>query len=406
MPAAPLPPNELDRLLDLRRYEVLDTPPDPGLDALTQFAAQVAATPIAAISLTDDTRQWFKSRVGLAIFEIPRDWAPCAHAVASGEDIVCPDMQRDARFADNPLVSGPPYLRFYAGMALVTPRRTVLGTLAVIDVVPRTLSAFQQEALVLIARQIVDQLELRAAYRDLAALRLQEQQFEDRLLREKAQEAQRLAAELHDGVGQELAGISMLVGAALRHARTEDSPLEARLTEIDRLLRATIDTCRSTAQEQGGLLLRKEGLMGAVARLAQRLERPGGPKVLVDQPAAPVECLDELTIYHLFRIAGEAIANAQRHSGARTIRVKSCHRRGMLCLEVEDDGVGFRGGTAERAPAGDDGVGKSIMAYRARAIGAELEFAGREGGGAIVRCRLACGCKGGAAARPSDGRAA
>jgi signal transduction histidine kinase len=406
MPAAPLPPNELDRLLDLRRYGVLDTPPDPGLDALTQFAARITETPIAAISLTDHTRQWFKSRVGLAMLEIPRDWAPCAHAVASGEDIVCTDMQLDARFADNPLVIGPPHLRFYAGMALVTPRSTVLGTLAVIDIVPRTLSAFQREALALIARQIVDQLELRAAYRDLAALRLQEQEFEVRLLREKAQEAQRLAAELHDGVGQELAGISMLVGAARRQARTDDSPLEPRLAEIDRLLRATIDTCRSTAQEQGGFLLRREGLMGAVARLAQRLERPGGPKVVVEQPAAPVECLEELTIYHLFRIAGEAIANAQRHSGARAIRVKSFHRGGLLAVEVEDDGVGFCVGTGGGSPACDDGVGRSIMAYRARAIGAELEFAEREGGGAVVRCRLACGCKGGADGRSFDGQAA
>jgi signal transduction histidine kinase len=404
MPAAPVPSNELDRLSELRRYDVLDTPPDPGLDALTQFAARIAETPIAAISLTDDTRQWFKSRVGLSTVEIPRDWAPCAHAVASGEDIVCSDMQRDVRFADNPLVVGPPHLRFYAGMALLTPRGTVLGTLAVIDLVPRTLSAFQREALALIARQIVDQLELRAAYRDLAALRMQEQEFEVRLLREKQQEAQRLAAELHDGVGQELAGISMLVGAALRQARTEDSPLEARLSEIDRLLRGTIDTCRSTAQEQGGFLLSKEGLMGAVARLAQRLERPGGPEVLVEQPAAPVDCLEELTVYHLFRIAGEAIANAQRHSGARTIRVKSFHRDGSVSLEVEDDGIGFCRGIDGGGPAYAnattcaDGVGKSIMAYRARAIGAELEFAEREGGGVIVRCRLACGCKG------ADGR--
>jgi signal transduction histidine kinase len=412
MPAAPLPSNEIERLSDLRRYDVLDTPPDHGLDALTQFASRIAETPIAAISLTDDTRQWFKSRVGLSAVEIPRNWAPCAHAVAGGEDIVCPDMRLDARFADNPLVIGPPHLRFYAGMALVTPRKTVLGTLAVLDTVPRTLSAFQHEALALIARQIVDQLELRAAYRDLAALRAQEQEFEVRLLREKAQEAQRLAAELHDGVGQELAGISMLVGAALRQARTEGSTLAPRLAEVDRLLRATIDTCRSTAQEQGGFLLRKEGLMGALARLAQRLERPGGPEVFIEQPAASVECLDELTVYHLFRIAGEAIVNAQRHSGASTIRIRSLHRDGVVGLEIEDDGSGIRGGTTEGQieskveRACTDGVGKSIMAYRARAIGAELEFAERRGGGLIVRCRLVCGCNVGIEGRSIGGQAA
>ena len=112
-------------------------------------------------------------------------------------------MRHDSRFADNPLVEGAPHLRFYAGMVLVTPRGTVLGTFAVIDTEPRNLSLFQQNSLALIARQIVDQLELRTAYRELAALRAQEQSFEARLWREKAEEAQRLAAELHDGVGQD-----------------------------------------------------------------------------------------------------------------------------------------------------------------------------------------------------------
>ncbi|HEU4617139.1 MAG TPA: histidine kinase [Gammaproteobacteria bacterium] len=386
MPAAALPVNEAERLSDLRRYAVLDTPPDPGLDALTQFARQVADTPIALISLTDDTRQWFKSRVGLDVVEIPRDWAPCAHAVATGENIVCTDMRLDPRFADNPLVRGPPHLRFYAGMALVTPSKTVLGTLAVIDTVPRTLSASQQEALALIARQIVDQLELRTAYRELAALRAQEHEFEARLLREKAEEAQRLAAELHDGVGQELVGISMLVGAALRHARADSSPLAGRLTEIDRLLRATIETCRSTAQQQGGFLLRKEGLGAALGRLARRLELPGAPTFVLEQESeTPIECVDELTLYHLYRIAGEAIANAFRHSEARTVRLRTHHANGCIGFEVEDDGIGENVGASP-------GVGKSIMAYRARAIGAQLDFAERASGGVQVRCRLACGC--------------
>ena len=221
MPAAPLPANEAERLRDLRRYQVLDTLPDPGLDALTQLAKRIADTPIALISLTDESRQWFKSRVGLDVIEIPRDWAPCAHAVATGESIVCSDMRLDPRFADNPLVKDAPHLRFYAGMVLVTPRGTVLGTLAVIDTVPRDITQFQRDALELIARQVVNQLELQTAYRELATLRVQEQSFEARLWREKAEEAQRLAAELHDGVGQDLAGISMLVAAALQQARVE-----------------------------------------------------------------------------------------------------------------------------------------------------------------------------------------
>jgi signal transduction histidine kinase len=386
LPAAALPANEAERLRDLRRYQVLDTPPDPGLDALTQLAKQIAGTPIALISLTDEKRQWFKSRVGLDVVEIPRDWAPCAHAVATGENIVCSDMRVDPRFADNPLVKGPPHLRFYAGMALTTPRGTVLGTLAVIDTVPRVLTLFQQDALALIARQIVDQLELRTAYRELAALREQEQSFEARLWREKAEEAQRLAAELHDGVGQDLTGISMLVGAALQQARGDGSTLVSSLAEVSRLLRETIDTCRITAQEHGGFLVRKEGLVGAIARLAERLEHPGGPRIVLDPPETPIDCLEELAAYHLFRIVGEAVVNACRHSGANAIDVLAVHADGRVAFEVEDDGSGRKG------RGSGDGIGKSIMEYRARAIGARLEFAESSTGGLRVRCELRCGC--------------
>lgn len=387
MPAARLPVNEAERLRDLRRYQVLDTPPDPGLDALTLLAKQIAETPIALISLTDETRQWFKSRVGLEVVEIPRDWAPCAHAVVTGESIVCSDMRVDPRFSDNPLVQGPPHLRFYAGMALVTPRGTVLGTLAVIDTVPRVLTLFQQETLALIARQIVDQLELRTAYRELATLRALEHSFEARLWREKAEEAQRLAAELHDGVGQDLAGISMLVGAALQQARGDSSTLVSSLTEVGRLLRETIDTCRSTAEEHGGFLVRKEGLVGAVGRLVERLGRAGGPRFVVAEPAAPIDCLDEVTAYHLFRVVGEAIVNACRHSGAQQIGVRATHENGTVAFEVEDDGAGHK-----RTGASSDGIGKSIMEYRARAIEADLAFTDTPSGGLRVRCELRCGC--------------
>jgi signal transduction histidine kinase len=388
MPAAALPTNEPDRLRELHRYQVLDTPPDAGLDALTQLAARIAETPMAAISLTDETRQWFKSRVGLNVPEIPRDWAPCAHAVETGESIVCADMRLDPRFADNPLVTGPPHLRFYAGMALRAPRGTVLGTLAVLDTVPRVLSESQRETLELIAKQIVDQLELRASYRELAALREQEQAFETRLLREKAEEARELAAELHDGVGQDLTGISMLLGAMLRDARERDSTLTPRLAEMSRLLQATIDSCRSAAQKQGGFLIRKEGLGGAIVELGQRLERTGDPRFVVERCEPPIACLDELTAYHFFRIVGEAMTNACRHSGAREVHVRLSHGGGTICCAIEDDGV-----YKSRRSGASDGVGESIMAYRARAIGAELERSERPGGGLRVECRLPCGCR-------------
>jgi GAF domain-containing protein len=279
MPAAPLPPDETARLRDLRHYEVLDTLPDPSFDGLTRIACQITGMPVGLISLTDRDRQWFKSRIGVEVAEIPRAWAPCAHVVATGESIVCADMSEDARFSDNPLVTGPTNFRFYAGLALVTPRGSVLGTLAVIDTRPGALTAMQVDALATLARQIVSELELRTAYRELAALRERERELEQRLLKERSDEAQRLAAELHDGVGQELVGISIMLSAALNEARKQRSGLARPLEEVSLLLSRTIDLARRAAQEHGGFAVQAAGLAGALEQFVRRASRPDGPRI-------------------------------------------------------------------------------------------------------------------------------
>jgi signal transduction histidine kinase len=391
MPAAPLPSNETARLRDLRNYEVLDGLPDPSFDGLTRLASQIAGTPIALISLTDENRQWFMSRVGLDVAEIPRDWAPCAHAVATGQSIVCSDMSVDARFADNPLVSDPTHFRFYAGLALVMPRGSVLGTLAVIDTKPGSLTGAQIEALETLAQQVVHELELRMAYRDLAELRSREREFETRLLKERADEAQRLAAELHDGVGQELVGISIMLAAALNEARKRRSALAKPLHEVSQLLSRAIDLARRAAQEHGGFAVRAGGLAGALEQFVRRLQAPDGPRVELTAAPIPVECLDDGTAYHLLRIAQEAIVNARRHSQAQSIKVSCAHGHGLITISVTDDGVGMPADPAETG-----GIGRYVMAYRAHAIGADLLVESPPGGGHVVtvalRCHGAHGC--------------
>ena len=158
---APLPANEAARLDALRSFAVLDTAPEPGFDDLTRLAAHVCGTPIALVSLIDDCRQWFKSRHGLDAAETPRDIAFCTHAILGHDLMVIPDAQQDARFRDNPLVTSPPFIRFYAGAPLRTPDDLALGTLCVIDRVPRVLSREQKHALQSLAEIIVAQLEAR-----------------------------------------------------------------------------------------------------------------------------------------------------------------------------------------------------------------------------------------------------
>jgi PAS domain S-box-containing protein len=157
--AAPLRPDEAERLAALRRCGILDTEPEPAFDDLTLVASIVCETPIAAITLVDEHRQWFKSIVGLPVRETSRDLSFCAHTIVEGDLLVVPDALADARFADNPLVTSEPRIRFYAGVPLITKDGHPIGTLCVVDRVPRTLTPAQITCLRALARQAMNLIE-------------------------------------------------------------------------------------------------------------------------------------------------------------------------------------------------------------------------------------------------------
>jgi len=165
MMSAPLHPHESARLAALHRYDILDSGSGPEFDDLTQLASLICGTPMAMISLVDDHRQWFKSKVGLDTTQTPRAQSFCAHTLLHRELLEVPNTLEDARFSDNPLVVGKPEIRFYAGAPLITPDGFNLGSLCVIDRVPRHLSPEQREALKRLSRQVMAQLELRRSLR-------------------------------------------------------------------------------------------------------------------------------------------------------------------------------------------------------------------------------------------------
>lgn len=162
----PVPQNELERLRALQLFRVLDSGSEAAFDNLARLASAICETPISMISLIDENRQWFKSRVGVSATQTAREVAFCAHAINQSEVFVVGDASTDSRFAANPLVTSDPSIRFYAGAPLVVGDGLVLGTLCVIDSRPRQLTPAQLDALQVLRDAVVSQLELRRALAD------------------------------------------------------------------------------------------------------------------------------------------------------------------------------------------------------------------------------------------------
>ncbi|MFE1598764.1 PAS domain-containing protein [Methylobacterium sp. ID0610] len=174
---APCPWSETERLAVLRSYAVLDTPPEPAFDDICKIAAHVCRAPVAVVTLIEDTRQFFKAEIGLGLRETPLDGSVCKHAMLQHDLLMVPDTTEDPRFACNPLVTGAPPLRFFAGVPLRSAEGLPLGTLCVLDHAPRPdgLGAGQAEVLQALSRQVMTQLEHR---RLLAVLAQREAELE------------------------------------------------------------------------------------------------------------------------------------------------------------------------------------------------------------------------------------
>jgi GAF domain-containing protein len=171
------------RVAALAEYQIMDTPAEAHFDDLVRLASYICRAPIALMSLLDADRQWFKARVGLDTTETPIAYSFCSRTVAEKNMLIVTDTHEDARFRANPLVTGAPYIRFYAGAPLINPAGVALGSLCVIDREPHELDAAQREALVALAGQAIAQLELRRVNRDLAKVLLDKENALDQIRR-------------------------------------------------------------------------------------------------------------------------------------------------------------------------------------------------------------------------------
>ncbi|HWH68850.1 MAG TPA: ATP-binding protein [Candidatus Sulfotelmatobacter sp.] len=339
--------DEPARLEALRQYHILDTPRERAFDDLVWLAAQICEVPIALVSLVDQHRLWFKGSHGVKITETPRQDSFCTHAILTAPELlIVPDAAKDPRFAHNSLVTGEPGIRFYAGAPLVTPEGHAIGTLCVLDYRPRQLNDCRRNALRILSRQVIQQLELRR--------RLAELGYVSGQLAETNAELESFSHAIsHDLRGPLRATTSFAQILQARHARQLDARGSELLREIQHngersaeMLDAFLRLLRLKQQP----LHRTEVDMTQLAESALRevqMQSSGLPAQFILHPLPPA-CGDKALIAQVWiNLLSNALKFSQQRSPPR-IEVGAQEEADRLVYFVKDNGTGFAMNEASR----------------------------------------------------------
>ncbi|QQP93423.1 GAF domain-containing protein (plasmid) [Skermanella sp. TT6] len=385
---APLPSDEPQRLVALKRYDLLDTVPEQAFDRITRLAATVLGMPVSLISLIDETRQWFKSRHGFDARWTRREIAFCSHAILAREPLVVPDAAADDRFAANPLVVEHPGIRFYAGAPLVTPEGYVLGTLCVIDRAPHPeFSDVQRGILKDFADLVMTEIEARSATLALRQKVREQQQAEQRLQR-LLNEKETLLREVYHRVKNNLQVVDTLL--ALQGRQTP------AISESLGDLRHRV-YCLGLVHQK---LMQSEDLetidQGEFLRdLCHSLAAPyaaGRPDITMSVKVEPRS--NAITIdfaISLGLLVNELVTNAFRHAfptGRKGHVAVSLTGRGngMARLVVADNGIGLPPAMLPGAPPAK--IGQQIIAELVDQLGGEIAV--EQDHGTIVSVNFPC----------------
>ena len=369
--AASLHPSEPERLRALRSYGILDTPVEAAFDDITKIASYVCQTPISVINLIDEGRQWFKSEIGLGARQTPIDSSICAHAILENSFMEIPDTMQDRRFQHNPLVTGAPHLRFYAGALLRTPDGLPLGTVCVLDYKPRVLTAGQREVLAALARQVMAQMEFRRAL-----------VLSDRLQRNIS----RLMAVAGHDLKQPLQVMVMAIDR-IRNKLTDEKDRERLAYAIDAGMRMAeeLDQLAETSVMQTGFGapdLKSFPVTDVFASINSNWRMHAEAKGL-DLTVVPSSISVVSDPGMLRAIVGNLVGNAIKYTAHGRVLV-GCRRHGhSISIEVLDSGAGIApeqlgaifDAFHQIDPASEGlGLGLSIVRRTAEALGHTIEL--------------------------------
>ncbi|MFN2311300.1 MAG: ATP-binding protein [Spirochaetia bacterium] len=372
MTTALLPPNEEERLEKLRQYDILDSATEQDYDDIARLVTQICGTSLSTISFVDQDRQWFKAAVGIEDNETSRDVAFCAHTILDDKLFTVEDASADPRFADNPLVTIDPQLRFYAGMPLVTPDGYRLGALCAMDRSPQKLTSEQEEALSVLARHVVDLLELRRSRKILETQNQELRELSDlksRLMSIIAhdlrspmanilslmslfeshdldeEERKELMTELQHTVGSTEYLLDNVIGWASRSL--ESSPYEFSYIQVDKLLSELADSIRHEMEGKGNRLV---------------VQLTGGGEVTCDRNV-------------LVFVIRNLLNNANKFTADGTITLAAKVTAKEATITVADTGVGMTEDTQQTlfdwnsrsgspGTAGEKGAGLALLFCR------------------------------------------
>jgi two-component sensor histidine kinase len=353
---------EAQRLAALRAYDILDTPREEEFDDIVRVVSAICQTPISVINLIDEGRQWFKAEVGLGVRETPLPASICAHAILQPGLFVVPDTLHDKRFSDNPLVTGHPHLRFYAGALLETSEGLPLGTICVLDYTPRELDENQQALLRLMAKQIMKLFELRRInVVEQNARRKAELLVEENIT---------LAREGDHRVMNSLQLVSSVLGLQSRTASTQEAKVQIEAAQ--RRVHA-IATIHKQLHLTGSLEDIEIGSF--LRRLCDSLKETAPASVTAINVKAECVMLKSALASTLGLVTAELVANAFKHAYSDqrhgTIEVEFVHRSTGWMLSVADQGPGL---PPDFDIAAGQGVGMKVIVALVRRLDARLTF--------------------------------